>query len=207
MLQRSPHAAAALQGFPLQTFNGRNRHLADQVSVLAEALLGAAPAGIAHHIQHRRIRNRAALTACLQRYGAADLTIQLHIPGAAERQGHREYGGPDRHVAMRAFLADQYRNAQPRMLQHIPLERIHRFRTFTRRQASSQRHTGPRVSAQHPVKRTNAAPGNLLLEAFCQGHLTVSMFIGLPAKRLNQLTGLLFQSHQSEQMLRPFFSR
>ncbi|MNI72880.1 hypothetical protein D3C73_1288480 [compost metagenome] len=75
VLQRSADAPLAAQRLTLQPFDGSRRQLADQIGVLAEAFLGAPPAGIAHHIQHRRIRHRSALAPRLQRDCPAHLPV------------------------------------------------------------------------------------------------------------------------------------
>ncbi|MNI11983.1 hypothetical protein D3C73_651490 [compost metagenome] len=80
MLQRGAYTFLAAQRFPLKPLYRGNGQLADQIGILAKALLRAPPTGIAHDIKHGRIGYRSALAPRLQGHRPAHFPVQVHVP-------------------------------------------------------------------------------------------------------------------------------
>ena len=131
VLQRGDDAVAQVVALQARDVRGHDR--ADQERVLADALLVATPARVAHHVGHRRERlvraDRAHLAADRSRH-AAD---QRGIPGGAVVERRRELRGAFGHEAAERLFVRDRRNAEPRVLDQMALERIQRVRALARR--------------------------------------------------------------------------
>ncbi len=136
---------------------------ADQVRILADGLLDAAPSGVAHDVEHRGQPLMHADRAHVGADAARHLLDELGVERRAPRQRHRVGGRAVRGEARQAFLVHERRNAEPArrddaLLQ--PGERLRPERRIDRRGAE-----GPRDLAE-PL-------GQQRIEIHGAGHLVL----------------------------------
>ncbi len=108
----------------LQAPYGGEPHFADEIGVLSKELFTAAPPRIADKVEHWAEANRHAAGAGLAGDIGEDLFDQVRIPGAAQRRRNGEAGGPFDGQAVGCLFVQQRRNAQPRLFNQEPLERV-----------------------------------------------------------------------------------
>jgi hypothetical protein len=115
VLERGDHAGR------LQAAHVRGAHGRHQVGVLADGLLGAPPAGIADHVQHRR----ETLVCPDLAHGRADRRAhpldQVGVERGAPRQRRRVDGGPPGHESGEALLVRDRGNPEAAGLDDVAL--------------------------------------------------------------------------------------
>jgi hypothetical protein len=104
------------EGLALEAAHRRHPQPGDQVGVLAVGLLGAAPARVAGHIQHRREDVVRPARPHLPGGGAEDALVQVRVPGAGQADRLGEAGGLIRHEAVEPLPDAQGRDAQAGLL-------------------------------------------------------------------------------------------
>ncbi len=127
MLERREHLAGREHGRlarALQSFDRRDTHLADQVGILAERLLDAAPARIASDIDDRGQRQTHAARAYLARGHRVDRAQQSRVPARGERDRLRKARGAARRVAVQTLLVEQDRNPEAGARQGVALQAV-----------------------------------------------------------------------------------
>ena len=126
---------AVAQVVALQPADERDAHARDEVRVLAERLLGAAPARIAADVEHRRRgpggrRSRASAS----RIASASASASAGLPGARDADRLREDRRVSRHQARADLLVHDRRDAEPRLVDEVALDLVgERCRLLRRR--------------------------------------------------------------------------
>ena len=128
VLRRRDHAVA--QRLALQPLHERDAHPGDEIRILAERLLGAAPARIAAHVEDgseavvRADRAHLAADRLGQRPG------ERRVPGARKADRLREDRRVARHQPGADLLVDDRGDAEPGLLDEVALDRVGELRRF-----------------------------------------------------------------------------
>ena len=128
VLERGEHFAVgqhAIDAVALQALHRSDAHLTDEIGILAESLLDAAPAGVARHVDHGREHELRTPRANLARGDRVHRAYELAVPGRGERDRLGEAGRTGSLVTVQSFFVEQDRNAEPRLPGRIRLQRIH----------------------------------------------------------------------------------
>ena len=122
VLGRGDHAGGGVRS--LETAHERDAHARDEIRVLAERLLEAAPARVAADVEHGPEALVRARRPHLRPYRVRELLDQRRLPRAREPDRLREDRRVPRHQARADLLVDDRRNPQARLLDERPLERV-----------------------------------------------------------------------------------
>ena len=164
--------------------------LADKVRVLAEGLVGAAPAGVPGDVDHRAHGGGDAHAAALLADDAAHLLRQLWLPGAPQVGHGREQSAAGGGVSAQVFRLQRYGDAQAGLLYKILLHDVGDLGDLHR---VHQAHDG--VLGEPAV-----AVGKLLPQSV---HIHLAVHDERGGQVAAQLGGLLLQGHAGEQILHP----
>ena len=169
--------------------------------VLAEALLGPAPAGVAQHVEAGDEQQVRAALPGLRCDGRAELLGEGGVHARAEREVHRQGAPAERHQAVRRLLDEQHRQTVAAG-RDVVLHGGVGLGAALGRHAASPAHRGPRVRAEHAVERADPAEA-VHLGAQHVGDLrpAVHPAHGLPA--LEALVDLAREAGDGESRERP----
>ena len=190
---------------PLDAPDRRTGHLGGQIGVLPEALLAPAPPGVPEHVQHG---HQGQVHAHVPELLSADLggcLQQRRVEGAGRRQVHRQQAAVQGLVAVGALGGEQHRDAQPGVLQHIPLDIVPGPDRQGAVQAGVEVLPGPGVRPVEAVEGPQTAvAGHLVLKLLGKGDiLPLPAVDAEPVEPLGELPHLLPQRHAAQQVLRP----
>ena len=143
-------------GGALHALHGRlDQHRRDR-RVLAETLLGTAPARIAQHVQPGDQQEVGTALPGLGGDGLAELPSEVRVHPGAEGEIHRERRAAQRHQPVRCLLDEQHRYSVA-VPGHVLLHGGVRLGAALGRDSAAPAHRRPRIRAQHPVQRTDPA--------------------------------------------------
>ena len=197
------HAGLALA---LQAFHRRNSHLADQVGVLAESFLDAAPARIARDIDHGGERLTHAAGADLARRHDVDRAHQRGVPAGGQGDGLRKAGGADRRIAVQSFLVKQNGNAEPRAGHGVVLQGVHEANRPGNIPPAHHPGRGGAGGIRRPRKRADAV--GILDRHFGRIELQPGVeHVGLVLPDAEHLRDFLLQRHARQQVFDARFNR
>ena len=174
----------------LETAHERDTHARDEIRVLAERLLEAAPARIAADVEHGAEALVRARRAHLRPHRVGELLEQRRLPGAREPDRLREDGRVPRHQSRADLLVDDCRNPQPRLLDERPLERVGELGNLF---GSQPARTGDPGHLAEPVAQQHV----------CLRPESPSIVCQLPDPTAAELSHLLLEREPAEQVVDP----
>ena len=178
----------------------RTQH-AHEIGVLAQGLLGAAPAHVAGDVEHRGQALVAAHGADLASDRARGALDQLGIPGGAVRERGGKHGRAARHEAHQALLVRQRGNAEAGLLAQELLEPVEGTNPLARVDAVAAQRTGDLAQAVNqalPHHLGVGSPGEVVLPR------AVAAVLGKDQPERVHLGDLLVDRHAREQVLHAF---
>ncbi len=151
-----------LSGWPLDTAHQGLREPRREVGVLAEALLRAAPARIAHQVECGHQRDVTAARPQLRGGERGGLLVQVRVPGGADRQVDREQRAVQRLETVRHLLDQQDGNPEPGGLHDVPLHGVGDTRPVRRTDARGRGDARPGVCPLQSVEGSHSVEGGHL---------------------------------------------
>ena len=172
---------------------------AHQVGVLAERLLGAAPAHVARDVEDRRQALVAAHAAGLAPDGLRRALDEVRVPGRAVGEGRREHRRAAGHQAHQALLVRHRGDPEPGLLAQELLQPVERADAGARLDAVAAERAGdlPEAVAEGLLDRRRVrAPGEVVLAR------AVLAVLGEEEPQRVHLRGLLLERHAGEEVAR-----
>ncbi len=202
MLERRAHAVGAeRQRIALEAAHRREPDLAVQIRVLAEGLVGAAPARLAHHVEHRGEHDADAARTRLARGNREGLAHEFGIPGARERRRRGKGRAVAAVDAVRRLLLDEHGDAQSRAMSRVRLDGVGERDEFGDRLGRRARRRGGDVIAQvrdvadAVRERARRRLGHEAVRVIDHAHC-----VQLRQPQTAELRDLLFERHAPEQV-------
>ena len=193
VLQRRQHVALR----SLQASDEPGAQHADQIRVFAQRLLGATPAHVARHVEHRRQPLVAPHRAGLAPDGPGRPLDEVRIPRRAIGERRREHRCAARHQADEALLVRQRRNPEPRLLAQELLQPV---------ESADARARVDTVAAERPRDLPESLVQRLLhdVRVRAAGEVvlagTMSSVVGEDQPERMHLRRLFLEGHSGEQV-------
>ncbi len=188
------------QRLALITAHRSDAHFADEIGILAEGFLDAAPARIARHVDHRGEHFVCAARADLASDHRVDARDEIGIPGACFRNRLREHGCVVGGIAVQAFLVEEDRDAEACFLHCPVLDGVDESHSLARIASGIlARRTGTAL-IRRPCEQTEAVGVHRLRLRRIKGEFVVEE-LDLLAPDAEELHDFLLECHAAHEVV------
>ena len=195
VLERGDHVAAVGEGgVALEPAHGGHAQPRHQIRILAERLLHAPPPRLAGDVHHGRQRLVRAARPRLGGGHRVEPLDQAGVERRAKTDRLRETGALLRRLAVQALLVEDHRDAEPRLLDEEPLNRVGQLGHRPRAQAAARVARPPNLPEAVSVAEVRAGFAGV------EPALLVDEQDGLLPPHAHHLRDFLLERHPREQV-------